>query len=248
MRYRIRQVCDKNRIKRFYLKKFTFLFLKYVWVPSLGIIDGYTGLSCITSISKLAQRFLEIIRRKTNEKVKIRFLYDGFGSWELSKTYLGELERSGVMVSSFMPMWFGRLLNSVNYRNHRKIVIVDGKIGFTGGFNVSDKYIGGDQALGMWHDMHLRLKGPIITSLQAVFAIDWHFASGSVDILSTKYFTDQPSVGNSSARYGFRFFIHTSTVLFDDQQCQGICLYRKSIYHSRRCPFGKLSSRRHGGC
>src|SRR5690606_33348129 len=116
------------------------------------------------------------------------------------KKYLKTLEEAGITTASFMPMRFGRLLNSVNYRNHRKIVIVDGTVGFTGGFNVSDKYIRGDDELGIWHDIHMRLEGPIVTSLQAVFAIDWLFASGMDDILSPEYFTEQPAVGNSTAQ------------------------------------------------
>lgn len=149
---------------------------------------------------ELAHKFLEILKRKSEEGLIIRFLYDGFGSWELGRDYLNSLEESGIATLSFMPIRFGRLLNSVNYRNHRKIVIVDGKIGFTGGFNVSDKYITGDLELGIWHDIHMRLEGPIVTSLQAVFAIDWLFASGKDDILSTEYFTEQPAVGNSIAQ------------------------------------------------
>ncbi len=138
----------------------------------------------------LAQRFLSILQQKVKEGVEIRFMYDGLGSRALTKKYLNQLKQAGVEISPFLPMRFGRLLSSVNYRNHRKIVIVDGLIAFTGGINVSDKYIKGDGVLGMWHDMHLQLKGSIVNSLQAVFATDWSFASGKEDLLKEHYFSN----------------------------------------------------------
>jgi len=98
-------------------------------------------------------------------------------------------------------MRFGRLLSSVNYRNHRKIVIVDGLVAFTRGINISDKYIKGDGVLGMWHDMHLQLKGCVVNSLQSIFATDWSFASGKGDLLKKQYFLDHKiASGNSIAQ------------------------------------------------
>ncbi|MGO3719888.1 MAG: cardiolipin synthase [Mesonia hippocampi] len=148
----------------------------------------------------LAQRFLNILKQKVNEGVEVRFMYDDLGSRLLSNKYLKLLKNAGVEVFSFLPMRFGRLISSLNYRNHRKIVVVDGLVAFTGGINVSDKYIKGDAHLGVWHDMHLQLKGPIVNSLQSVFAVDWSFASGKDDILSTKYFTTHHSAGKSIAQ------------------------------------------------
>lgn len=146
---------------------------------------------------KLANRFLNILQRKIKAGVEVRFLYDDLGSKTLSNTYLGLLTDAGVEVYSFLPMRFGRLLSSINYRNHRKIVVVDGLTAFTGGVNVSDKYLKGDPILGTWHDLHLRLRGPIVISLQSVFAMDWNFASGKDDILSMRYFLDVATQGNA---------------------------------------------------
>ncbi len=146
----------------------------------------------------LAQRFLSILQQKVKEGVEVRFMYDGLGSRVLSKKYLRALKQAGVGVYPFLPMRFGRLLSSVNYRNHRKIVVVDGLIGFTGGINVSDKYIIGDGVLGIWHDMHLQLKGSIVNSLQAVFATDWSFASGKDDILNANYFLEHSVISGKS--------------------------------------------------
>jgi len=149
---------------------------------------------------ELAEQFLSILNQKVKEGVVVRFLYDHLGSRLLSRKYINQLKEAGIEVSSFLPMRFGRLISSINYRNHRKIVIVDGLIAFTGGINVSDKYIKGDPKLGVWHDMHLQLKGPIVNNLQAVFAIDWSFASGKDDVLSAQYFLDRQSVGTSVAQ------------------------------------------------
>lgn len=148
----------------------------------------------------LAQKFLSILERKVKEGVQARLMYDGVGSRTLSKKYIATLKKVGVEVYGFMPLRLGSVISSVNYRNHRKIVIVDGLMAFTGGINVSDKYIEGDAVLGVWHDMHLQLKGPVVNSLQAVFAVDWSFASGAHDALNISHFLNRPSPGNSIAQ------------------------------------------------
>lgn len=148
----------------------------------------------------LAQTFLSLLERKEKEGVTVRLLYDGIGSRELSKKYITALKRAGIEVYGFLPMRFGSVISSVNYRNHRKIVIVDGLVAFTGGINVSDKYIKGDAELGIWHDMHLQLNGPIVNSLQAVFAMDWSFASGTDDVLVSNYFLNRPNPANTVAQ------------------------------------------------
>lgn len=146
---------------------------------------------------ELADKFLFILQQKRREGLEVRFLYDGVGSKKLSRKYIHLLKDAGAEVYGFLPIRFGRFLSSINYRNHRKIVIVDGVTAFMGGINVSDKYLMGDPVLGTWHDMHLRLRGPIVNSLQAVFAMDWNFASGKDDVLSLRYFSEVPKLGKS---------------------------------------------------
>jgi len=127
---------------------------------------------------ELADKLLEIFRRKIAEKVTVRLLYDGIGSFSLSKRYLKELEKIGVETAQFLPYRFGRFLTSINYRNHRKIIVVDNRIGFTGGINISDKYLKGDPALGKWHDDHLKIEGEAVDYLNRIFLSDWFLASG----------------------------------------------------------------------
>lgn len=126
---------------------------------------------------ELADRLLLLFEEKINQGIKIRMIYDGIGSFSLSKSYLKKLTFIGVEVYPFLPFKFGRFLSSVNYRNHRKIIVVDGWVAFTGGINISDKYLKGDPALGNWHDMHLRLEGTAAGHLDYVFAMDWYLVS-----------------------------------------------------------------------
>jgi len=126
---------------------------------------------------ELANRLLSLFERKINSGVKVRMIYDGVGSFSLSISYLKKLKKIGVEVYPFLPFKFGRFIRSVNYRNHRKIIVVDGNIAFTGGINISDKYLKGDPALGNWHDMHLEIEGTAASDLDCVFATDWYLVS-----------------------------------------------------------------------
>jgi cardiolipin synthase len=126
---------------------------------------------------ELADRLVDLFDRKIWDGVEIRMIYDGIGSLSLSKAYLKKLKGIGVEVYPFLPFKFGRFLSSLNYRNHRKIIVVDGQTAFTGGINISDKYLKGDPTLGDWHDMHLKLEGAAASHLDSVFAMDWYLVS-----------------------------------------------------------------------
>ncbi|MFX0556490.1 cardiolipin synthase [Maribacter sp. CXY002] len=149
---------------------------------------------------KLLDRFFELFEKKIKEGIEIRLLYDALGSNSLRGKVVKRFKEIGVKAYATMPFKFGNLLFTLNYRNHRKIVVVDGKIGFTGGFNVSDKYIRAISDLGLWQDLHLRLEGPIVNSLQRVFVKDFHFASGEELLLQDTYFPKIPANGNSIAQ------------------------------------------------
>jgi Phosphatidylserine/phosphatidylglycerophosphate/cardiolipin synthases and related enzymes len=135
----------------------------------------------------LAEKLLEIFQRKIAQGVTIRLLYDGIGSYSLSKKYLKKLKAIGVETAQFLPFRFGRFLTALNYRNHRKIIVVDNKMGFTGGINISDKYLKGDPSLGKWHDTHLKIEGEAVDYLNRIFITDWFLASGiQVDMNTIK--------------------------------------------------------------
>ena len=136
---------------------------------------------------EIADRIKEVLKRKAAEGVEIRLIYDAVGSWGLSGRFIRELKKAGIKVRSFMPVLFSRFTSKINYRNHRKMVIVDCKTGFLGGINVSDKYIKGNK-LGFWRDTHLKLEGEAVSSLNLVFAIDWFFVSGNLLSSQEKYY------------------------------------------------------------
>ncbi|MDN5212270.1 cardiolipin synthase [Fulvivirgaceae bacterium BMA12] len=121
-----------------------------------------------------------ILIDRAKNGVKVRIIYDEVGSWGLSKRYLKELRKHGIEPYAFMPVRFPFFANKVNYRNHRKVIVIDGLIGFVGGINIADKYIHGDPDLGFWRDTHLKLEGDAVHSLQAVFMTDWYFVSNQV--------------------------------------------------------------------
>lgn len=123
-------------------------------------------------------RLRDMLIERARAGVQVRFLYDGIGSMHLTGRFLQPMREAGIQVASFLPGRSWRERWSINLRSHRKIVIVDGQVGFTGGANVGDEYLGRNPHLGYWRDTHLRLSGPVVLQLQQVFAEDWFFATG----------------------------------------------------------------------
>jgi len=123
------------------------------------------------------RRFIVELIAAVKRGVQVRFLYDSVGSYALSSKLLVELKQLGGKVAAFLPLLnpFYRL--RVNLRNHRKILIVDGHFGFTGGLNIGDEYLGKNPMFGNWRDTHFRVHGPAVESLQRVFLEDWYFAA-----------------------------------------------------------------------
>eukprot|EP00913_Durusdinium_trenchii_P010932 g10261.t1 len=122
-------------------------------------------------------RMRDLLIEKAKQGVTVRFLYDKIGSMWLGKKFLQPMREAGIHVAAFLPGASLRERWSINLRSHRKIVIVDGRIGFTGGMNIGDEYLGKDPKLGYWRDTHLRMTGPVVLQLQQVFARDWYFAT-----------------------------------------------------------------------
>ncbi|SFW60566.1 cardiolipin synthase [Sinomicrobium oceani] len=146
---------------------------------------------------ELMEKLFELFRKKMEEGVEIRVIYDAIGSFSLPKKHIRRFRAIGVKIFSTMPIRFGSILFTINYRNHRKIVVVDGNVGFTGGVNISDKYIRPSNYLGIWDDMHLRLEGPAVKSLHRVFVKDYFFASGGEDLWKPEYFPENTETGDT---------------------------------------------------
>ena len=123
----------------------------------------------------------EILIRKAKQGVTVRFIYDDFGSRGIRKNIAIRLRNAGVETYPFYKISFLRMVNHLNYRNHRKIIVIDGKKAFVGGINVSDKYINEPTSVNklFWRDTHLMLEGPGVYYLQYLFICDWNFCSGN---------------------------------------------------------------------
>lgn len=125
----------------------------------------------------IGREFLNLLAQKARQGVEVRFLYDAIGSRGLGARALAELQMAGGKVSQFLPINLLRRRFQINMRNHRKILIIDGDVAFTGGLNIGDEYRGLNPVFGYWRDAHLRVRGPAVGDLQRVFAEDWDFAA-----------------------------------------------------------------------
>ena len=125
---------------------------------------------------ELFRSIVEILKEKVKEGVKVRILYDSMGCWKMRKKIWKQLEKEGIQCTEFFPALVGRLHLRINYRNHRKIVVIDDCIGYVGGFNIGKEYIDKDPKFGHWRDTHMRITGSSVTALEARFILDWNFA------------------------------------------------------------------------
>lgn len=116
-----------------------------------------------------------LLIRKAKAGVEVRVILDGLGSHTLPASFIEKMRCASIMVSLFFPLKFPRLFGTLNYRNHRKCVVIDGKIGYLGGLNIGDEYLSRDPKLGFWRDTHLRIEGESVQTMQATFLNDWYF-------------------------------------------------------------------------
>jgi cardiolipin synthase len=126
----------------------------------------------------VGKQFLNLLMQKALEGVKVRLIFDYVGSFHLKRSLQRTLRKAGVEIYPFLPVHFKITLrrNRVNYRNHRKIIIIDGQIGFTGGVNMAARYLVGNK-LGRWRDTLLKIDGPAVFGMLNAFLIDWYFVS-----------------------------------------------------------------------
>ncbi|MFT8361953.1 MAG: cardiolipin synthase [Sporolactobacillus sp.] len=126
----------------------------------------------------LGTEIIDALTEKARKGVIVRLLVDDEGSRQLSKRAIRPLIEAGGKFMRFFPGRLPLLNMRINYRNHRKLVIIDGEIGYIGGFNVGDEYLGLSKKFGFWRDTHLRICGDAVNSIQARFLLDWNQASG----------------------------------------------------------------------
>jgi cardiolipin synthase len=146
---------------------------EYILVQFYIIKDDEIG-------NKLKTRLIQ----KSREHVKVYFLYDEIGSYKLPKSYTQEMRNEGIVISAFHTTKGKANHFQLNFRNHRKIVIIDGKFAYIGGHNVGDEYVSRHPKFGPWRDTHVKLEGPVVKYVQFCFTQDWYWATTRIPDLN----------------------------------------------------------------
>ncbi len=133
--------------------------------------------SYIIKNDELWQALEKLLYKKVKEGVQVRILYDSMGCRKMGKRDWERIQRKGIQVGEFFPAFFKRLHLRINYRNHRKIIVIDGTSAYVGGFNIGREYLGLDKKFGYWRDTHLRISGSAAVSLHVRFILDWNYAT-----------------------------------------------------------------------
>lgn len=173
----------------------------------------------------LSKALINALIQKAQEGVEVRILYDAMGSRMISRKLLRKLRNAGGKAAAFFPSKIPYINLRVNYRNHRKIAIIDGKYGFVGGYNVGDEYLGLKKKFGYWRDTHLKISGEAVYSLQVRFLMDWRYASKEKLGDLIRYFKVPECKGNAGVQ-----IISSGP---DSEKEQIKCAYLKMIYMAK---------------
>lgn len=158
------------------------------------IMDAKQSINIMYFIVKndsMGRLLIDALTQKSREGIEVRLLIDAMGSRQISRKMLEPLRQAGGQYAFFFKPMFKYLNLKLNYRNHRKLVVIDGAIGYLGGFNVGNEYVGKKKKFGYWRDTHLRLMGSCVQDMNARFILDWRFASKENIVLSQAYY-DEP--------------------------------------------------------
>jgi cardiolipin synthase A/B len=142
----------------------------------------------------IGQKFKALLIEKVQQGVKVRVIYDGLGSYNTKAAFIRELKNEGIEVATYGNIIWSVLNGKLNHRNHRKIVIIDGKTGFTGGVNIGDEYLDRDKNIGHWEDTLVKIEGDAVGWMQKIFLGDWYYIQKE-KIFNVEYF---PSVVTQS--------------------------------------------------
>lgn len=144
---------------------------------------------------EIGTQLKDLLIRKVKENVEVRVIYDDVGCLKTKSRFFKEMEKAGVKVDCFLPIRFPYIARRVNYRNHKKIAIIDGEIGYIGGMNIADSYVKGLK-WGIWRDLSIRIHGKAVHALQVVFLLDW-FYSHKETLDSPGYYPKLPVYGKN---------------------------------------------------
>lgn len=137
----------------------------------------------------------DVLIDKANDGVEIRVIYDDVGCWSVPKSFFEEMRYAGIEVKPYLKVLFPLFTSKINYRNHRKIVVIDGQVGFVGGMNIAQRYLKG-VSWGNWRDTHMMIKGPAVHGLQTAFLVDWYFVDHTL-LSNEKFFPRIETKGDS---------------------------------------------------
>ncbi len=140
----------------------------------------------------------DVLIDKARSGVEVRVIYDDVGCWHVPHRFFDRMREAGIEVRSFLKVRFPLFTSKVNYRNHRKIVVIDGRVGFVGGMNLAERYMRG-VPWGIWRDTHLLLEGKAVHGLQTTFLLDWYFADRTL-MTSAGYFPKTDCAGSALAQ------------------------------------------------
>lgn len=138
----------------------------------------------------IGQEFKAILIEKARQGVEVRLCYDDVGCRNLPNHYLRELQKAGVEVYPFMRVFWPYLTSKVNFRNHRKIVVIDGEVAYLGGINIADRYTNQNPNMRFWRDTHMRVYGEAVKYLQVQFLLNWKFVSKKSLDVNKRYFPE----------------------------------------------------------
>lgn len=130
----------------------------------------------IISDDPLGRLIADALIDKARQGIEVRLIYDDVGSWRTPNSFFTRMRNEGIEVYAFMPVRFPAFTSRVNYRNHRKICVIDGEVGFIGGMNIARRYVQGTPKQS-WRDTHVKLTGAAVYGLQRAFLVDWYFVS-----------------------------------------------------------------------
>ncbi|WP_099159315.1 cardiolipin synthase [Virgibacillus ndiopensis] len=147
----------------------------------------------IIRYDQLGQQICDVLVKKANEGVEVRVLYDDMGSRTLKRKFIKRLRHAGAQVEAFFPPKIPKINFKINHRNHRKLAIIDGRIGYIGGFNIGDEYLGKNKKMGYWRDTHIRVNGDAVKNMQTRFILDWNQASRNDILYEDRYYAAVPT-------------------------------------------------------
>lgn len=184
----IHNLCDEKIYDNTYIKAFTDGASLYdsIFADIESAKETIFAEYYIIENDKISNRFIEALLKKAKEGVKVKIVVDAVGSWKVKKKTKQLLAKEGIEYLEFLPVSIPLLGKRINYRNHRKILVIDNEIGYIGGMNVADRYIEGKPSFGKWRDTHIRVVGDGVQGLAKVFRKDYHFVSRELTPIKIK--------------------------------------------------------------